>query len=61
MNPIMKRTKKANDLQGLAYFLTSFIPFSWPLLEEEEEEASLTSTIGDVRNPYNIPLKAAPV
>lgn len=62
MNPITKRVKKANDLQGSAYFLTSLIPFSWPdLLDDDDEEASFTSTTGDVKNPYNIPLKAAPV
>lgn len=52
----MKMVKKRSDLQGSEYLLTSVIPSSWPLLED----ASSNWSVGHVKNPYAIPVKAAP-
>lgn len=56
LKTIMKMVKKISDLQGSAYRLTSVIPSSWPVLED----ASSIWSVGHVKKPYAVPVKAAP-
>ena len=44
-----------SDLQGSAYRLTSVIPSFWPVFEE----VWLSCSVGHVKYPYAIPVKAA--
>ena len=56
LKTIMKMVKKISDLQGSAYRLTSVIPSSWPVLED----ASSNWSVGHVKKPYAVPVRAAP-
>lgn len=52
----MKRVNIMSDLQGSAYRLTSVIPSFWPVFEA----VSSSCSVGHVKYPYAIPVKAAP-
>ena len=56
LKTIMKMVKKISDLQGSAYRLTSVIPSSWPIFED----ASSNWSVGHVKKPYAVPVRAAP-
>ena len=56
LKTIMKMVKKISDLQWSAYRLTSVIPSSWPIFED----ASSNWSVGHVKKPYAVPVRAAP-